>query len=306
VEGILKKQESTKAAIELFKKKLEQLIGCLGGGERQLPILVLVDELDRCRPDYAIELLEGIKHLFGVPGVYFVVATNIPQLAHSVRAIYGNGFDGERYLKRFFDMEYSLPMPDAKKFTANLLSKMDLKNTGEFVTGYEKIFPEMRADEYLAFTFEVYSATFSLTLRDQQQVVNLLDAIFLTLNGSIKKIHIHFLMFLIIVYHKSRQIFNVITHGKTLGDMESIDMIYPRNAPELFKCRANASMGLTSFYATSIASQYFKLIGPPRRSEENTDEFPGCLIKEVCGHDKEIVVLKAYPEMVRRAGQFRI
>ena len=65
----------------------------------QLPLFVFVDELDRCRPDYAIELLEGIKHLFGVPGVYFVVATNTVQLGESVKAVYGSGFDGVRYLK---------------------------------------------------------------------------------------------------------------------------------------------------------------------------------------------------------------
>ncbi|WP_081764293.1 P-loop NTPase fold protein [Sphingobium sp. Ant17] len=69
---------------------------------RQAPIFVVVDELDRCRPDYAIALLESIKHLFDVPGVVFVIALHGRQLTASIEAVYGAKFDATAYLRRFF------------------------------------------------------------------------------------------------------------------------------------------------------------------------------------------------------------
>ncbi len=103
IEAALKEHSTTKNAISEFKTKLTLLIDELEKASGiELPLFIFIDELDRCRPDYAIELLEGIKHLFGVKGIYFVVATNISQLSESVKAVYGSGFDGERYLKRFF------------------------------------------------------------------------------------------------------------------------------------------------------------------------------------------------------------
>ena len=63
------------------------------------PIYVIVDELDRCRPSYAIALLEEIKHLFDVPGVIFIIAVHADQLKHSINAVYGANFDSLSYLQ---------------------------------------------------------------------------------------------------------------------------------------------------------------------------------------------------------------
>ncbi|WP_080698421.1 P-loop NTPase fold protein [Janthinobacterium lividum] len=90
VDAALKQHKNTKQAVISFKEKLSALVSILSENEQLgLPLFIFVDELDRCRPDYAIELLEGIKHLFGVPGVYFIVATNMQQLGESTKAIYG-------------------------------------------------------------------------------------------------------------------------------------------------------------------------------------------------------------------------
>lgn len=72
------------------------------------PLVVCVDELDRCRPDYAIRFLEAVKHLFDVEGVIFVLAVNLSELAHTVRGVYGNGFNADQYLRRFIDWPLSL------------------------------------------------------------------------------------------------------------------------------------------------------------------------------------------------------
>jgi hypothetical protein len=77
--------------------------------EAELPIVVLVDELDRCRPTYAIEMLEVIKHFFEAKGCVFLVATDTAALEHSIKAVYGASFESEKYLRRFFDRKIALP-----------------------------------------------------------------------------------------------------------------------------------------------------------------------------------------------------
>lgn len=64
------------------------------------PVYIFIDELDRCRPTFAIELLERIKHLFDVNDCKFIIATDTPQLSHAIRAIYGSGFGSEKYLRK--------------------------------------------------------------------------------------------------------------------------------------------------------------------------------------------------------------
>jgi hypothetical protein len=68
-----------------------------------------VDELDRCRPDFSIQLLERIKHYFDTPGVSFLVLTNLCQLEASVSAVYGSEIDAGNYLRKFFHLTVDLP-----------------------------------------------------------------------------------------------------------------------------------------------------------------------------------------------------
>lgn len=103
-----------------FKKNigkwLETSINSNGVNKPKKPMFVFIDELDRCRPTYAIELLETVKHLFDIPGLVFVVATNTDQLQHSIKAVYGSDFDAQRYLYRFFNRSFTLKKPDIEKF----------------------------------------------------------------------------------------------------------------------------------------------------------------------------------------------
>lgn len=66
------------------------------------PIFIFIDELDRCRPDYAISLLEIVKHIFDIKNFVFIIATNTDQLQHSIKNVYGNDFSANDYLGRFF------------------------------------------------------------------------------------------------------------------------------------------------------------------------------------------------------------
>lgn len=72
-------------------------------------LVVVIDELDRCRPDYALSLLEIIKHFFNVPGVHFVLGCNMEALAWTIRSRYGENYDARRYLQRFVNLKLRLP-----------------------------------------------------------------------------------------------------------------------------------------------------------------------------------------------------
>lgn len=110
-----------RAAVERLKEALANLVASLDGTQQQPPIVIVVDELDRCRPNYAIKLLEEIKHLFEVPGVVFIFGMHTEQLAHSVRAAYGPDFDGKSYLSRFIGRQYRLRTPNKALLVKQLL-----------------------------------------------------------------------------------------------------------------------------------------------------------------------------------------
>ena len=89
------------------------------------PMVFIIDELDRCRPTFAIELLERVKHIFDVPNLVFVFGLNRDELCKSLQSVYGE-IDSDVYLRRFFDMEFTLPEVDTKSFAGHLIEKFEL------------------------------------------------------------------------------------------------------------------------------------------------------------------------------------
>ena len=111
-----------------FKQLLGELASELAKANDDLPLVVVIDELDRCRPSYAVELLETAKHFFTVDHVVFVLALNRTELAHSVRAVYGAGFDGDGYLRRFVDIYIRLPDSKRRTFVDVTLTNTGIRN----------------------------------------------------------------------------------------------------------------------------------------------------------------------------------
>jgi len=96
-----------------FKRSMAALVQSLdaAGGALRSPLFVVIDELDRCRPDFAIRVLEEVKHFFDVEGVVFIFGIHGEQLSKSIRAVYGAEFDSDAYLRRFFSRKYVLRQP---------------------------------------------------------------------------------------------------------------------------------------------------------------------------------------------------
>ena len=116
-----------KESVQEFRKKLKTTAKALAEARGGKPLVVLIDELDRCRPSYAIELLEIAKHLFTVDDVVFVLSMDRSELMHSIKVLYGNDFGAEDYLRRFIDFDYRLPDPDRKAFVEALLRSVGIE-----------------------------------------------------------------------------------------------------------------------------------------------------------------------------------
>lgn len=160
VEGVVEERieqyEGQKEELVAFRAALEDLVHEVA---EDGPLVFFVDELDRCRPSFAVELLERIKHLFEVPGIFFVLSTDRDQLAHSVCAVYGEEFDGEEYLRRFVDLTYVLPEPPRQAFASYLLEEAGIKS---------------RMDQGSMNTLAFLFRHLTFNLRQQERVVTLL------------------------------------------------------------------------------------------------------------------------------------
>ncbi|OQS47518.1 hypothetical protein B0T49_15560 [Chromobacterium violaceum] len=91
------------------EKSLSALREALDEISKQMPLVIFVDELDRCRPDFAVRMLEIIKHVFDLDGVQFVLVTNTQQLIASIRHCYGEEINAQRYLDKFIGFCFKLP-----------------------------------------------------------------------------------------------------------------------------------------------------------------------------------------------------
>ena len=103
--------KSKKKALSTLKTAIREIIR----GDNP-NILILVDELDRCRPDYAISYLETIKHVFDIKGIVFVIAVDRKQLECSAKAAFGADLDFPEYYRKFIQREIALPEPKPESY----------------------------------------------------------------------------------------------------------------------------------------------------------------------------------------------
>lgn len=166
VQQKLKAHAQAKQTADRFRSQLQEYAGNLESRDITYPLIIVVDELDRCRPSYAVETLEVIKHFFNVPGVVFVIGVDVEQLGEAIKGYYGPGYDGHRYLRKFFHLQVKLPEPDLQAFCQNTISKLGLT---ELFEG-----PGMRNSPENSFPIEFIvnlAGTYRLSLRDIERLV---------------------------------------------------------------------------------------------------------------------------------------
>ena len=90
-------------------------------------IVIFIDELDRCKPTFAIQTLEIVKHLFNIEGLVFVFSLDLEQLSYCVQAVYGEKIDAIGYLERFFNFITTLPRLDYSKIAKQYLTEFQIQ-----------------------------------------------------------------------------------------------------------------------------------------------------------------------------------
>ncbi len=178
------------------------------------PLVFIVDELDRCRPTFAIEVLERIKHIFDIPHMVFVLGIDRNQLASCIRAVYGD-IDVDGYLRRFFDFEFTLPPANVEVFCKHLMKRHDLPGyfqelgkTGKkgwaqtACAGFEEFLPS-------------FFNCFSPSLRDIEHLIRMF---FFTVKNmdSYNEIYPEIISLLLILRIKNYSLYLQYIHGKCL------------------------------------------------------------------------------------------
>lgn len=151
------RNELHKALEELAKKNWDNT---------KFPLVVVIDELDRCRPLFAIELLERIKHLFDVPHLVFVIGMDADELKKSLKAVYGD-IDTQDYLLKFIDVEATLPPLPKEAFIDSLWHELGYDNLT--VSG-SRVYEEW---DLVLKHFKLLSKINNLTLRQIEQGIRL-------------------------------------------------------------------------------------------------------------------------------------
>ncbi len=108
LDPVWENEANRREAMEGFKTSLKELT--IGNGSEDEPqkIVIIIDELDRCRPDFALDMLEIIKHFFSVENVIFVLGVNLVELENSVKARYGGATNAGKYLQKFVHIRFRL------------------------------------------------------------------------------------------------------------------------------------------------------------------------------------------------------
>ncbi len=166
LEEEIKLYTQKKQTIIEFRNELTTFANSVSTGK---PLVFIIDELDRCRPTYAVELLEQIKHIFLVPGIIFILAIDKEHLKASVKGFYGTDqIDADEYLRRFIDLEYSIPRPSNIEFSNYLFNYFDL---GTFFNSKERLRQRVFASDAPTFLrmAQILFDRKNVTLRQQEK-----------------------------------------------------------------------------------------------------------------------------------------
>lgn len=201
--------KNTKDSIKKFKSELEN-IAQETVNVTQKPIIIFVDELDRCRPDFAIKLLERIKHLFSVKNIIFVLGVDKYALSNSVKVVYGESTYVDGYLTRFIDMEYKLQDLSIEEYIKYILNKFKFNELFLDRNKFKNALITETEYDYRYFNEVIcrYIILFKVSLREIEKII---IELYLIIKANIKKcIFPYPLIFLCILKRFDKNLYNKI------------------------------------------------------------------------------------------------
>ena len=286
---LIEHYEQEKAIRDEFRDALSDVLDFLPA---EKPLIIFIDELDRCRPLYAIELLERIKHFLGVERVIFVLSVDKEQLSESIKSQYG-AIDTENYLRRFVDLQFSLENPDVEAFCDYLDRKYDF----DAIIRSKEIrveIPKSDTFHHLGM-IKVLVKEFNFSLREIEQLFTKLDIVFKTLQPRLFPIHFRLFVVFEILCMKEYKVYQGIIKNDIEAKIEAKSLFekklrkyvredYYRDVL-LFVTAVIEAAGLTE-------EQYSKLIREKEKEKEAIDDQQSIEYKRL---DFYLVLLKNTP-----------
>ncbi len=210
-----------KEITQKFKESIKELLSKIDGSK---PFVIFIDELDRCRPLYAIELLERIKHIFGIDGLIFVLSIDTKQLSESIKSQYGN-IDATSYLRRFIDMEYKLNNPSVDKFCAYLYRDVYQLHT---ILKEKQITKKSTAEDDELAMLKYLAKSLDLSLREIEQIFIQLRIVFKTIEPRIIELHFRIIVLLIVMKMKFSQQYELLKKNN-IKEQDVTDLLIVKN-----------------------------------------------------------------------------
>lgn len=251
LEEEIKEYVNRKKTILEFQKELEKFVK---QAENSKPLIFIVDELDRCRPNYSVEVLEHIKHFFGVYGIVFVLSIDKEQLKNSIKGYYGSDqFDSENYLKRFIDLEYNIPIPESNHYIRYLYDYFDFNSF--FYSEARKNIQDFKFDsQNFLNVAELLITNKYIPLRNQEKIFGLLRLIFQTFNSNYY-VFPELMFFILFIKESDLSIHNKIIE-KRMGPQDMLNLIskfFQRtDNPNLQNLLLNLEINFIFYYANYL------------------------------------------------------
>lgn len=179
IESLLSDHITSDESIQTLKIALAEIAS-------ESPIVILIDELDRCRPDFSVSMMENIKHIFDVDNVQFILATNSNQLRASINHCYGDAIESDRYLDKFIG--YSLTLPQIYKADGYRLTHASVLHMESLIQSSDLLQKtDLSGSGYLEFINSLIR-TNSLSLREVETFVRYMEIYqILTSENGLKK-----------------------------------------------------------------------------------------------------------------------
>lgn len=249
---LISEYQEKQRSVKKFKKELSDFVAEYCGAK---PLVIIIDELDRCRPEYAIRTLERAKHLFDVPGVVFVLSVNRNELARATTAFYGEGTSGDDFLKKIIDIEYNLPEPPKTSFRVLVIDQLGLN--------ISRANPQKKLDDSdleLLWLNKMMSAVcdgFGMSLRDEYQCLVRLKLISQS-NESTTMFPNEVFFLLIALRHSRRSVYESLRQGADMTKFFS-ETEFRRDVSKRDKFWLMEMMIRESIQFASLPSHYAKI-----------------------------------------------
>ena len=203
--------------------------------ENSFPLIFIVDELDRCRPTFAISVLERIKHLFNIQHIVFVLGIDRKQLGFSIQSVYGE-IDVDNYLHRFIDLEFGLQVAKQGQFIDVLWEKYQIERFLSVKTEEEKYAIKKTEGGLFKQMFNAISQYHHLSLREIEQCIK----VFAMIQNTIPERHFiwpEMLVLLLVIKLRFRNLYWGFIEGTVPPNVIS-DNVFPQdidnNSQEFF------------------------------------------------------------------------